>query len=308
MLKKLFFTAVLFLAVMSFVISLLKGNNSKEISINVPECVAVVDITGPISSGSVNGSVLNQVSGTGSRDVMQQIREAAADISVRALLLNIDSPGGSPTAAEEISRELLKFKKESKKPIIATMGDMGASAAYWIAAVASDKIYANATTMTGSIGVYMPYMDLSKLLEKVGVTSGMIKAGKNKGMLSPDRPMTEEEEAIVQNIVNEIHEEFIRVVAEGRHMDGEKLRSLADGRVYTGKQAKNVGLVDEVGNYYDALLEAGKLGGIEGEPQVKQKPKATAWEQLLGAEIINGIKAQLTRQLQMELSGNAKMR
>lgn len=303
MLKKLFVTAVLLLAALSFVVSLLKGNNNKDISLNVTECVAVIDIVGPITSGGTGGSVLEQVNGTGSRDVMQQIREAAEDISVRALLLNIDSPGGSPTAAEEISEELLKFKAVSKKPVVTAMGDMGASAAYWIAAAASDKIYANGTTLTGSIGVYMPYMNVTKLMEKIGVTSGMIKSGKNKGMLSPDREMTEEERAIVQNIVNEIHEEFIRVVAEGRHMDGQQLRSLADGRVYTGKQAKNVGLIDEVGNYYDALLEAGKLGGISGMPKVKRREKPTPWETLMGAEIITAVKTQLLKHLQTGFEG-----
>ena len=303
MLKKLFVTAVLLLAVLSFVVSLVKGNNNKDISLNVPECVAVIDITGPIVSGGVDVGLLNQVNGTGSRDIMAQIRDAAEDISVRALLLNIDSPGGSPTAAEEIAKELARFKAESKKPVVATMGDMGASAAYWIAAAASDKIYANATTMTGSIGVYMPYMNVKKLLDTIGVESGMIKAGKNKGMFTVDREMTEEEKAIAQNIVNEIHEEFIQVVAEGRHMDGQELRKLADGRVYTGKQAKNVGLVDEVGNYYDALAEAAKLGGISGTPIVKSKPKASPLEALLGAKIVDAVKAQFLQSITTDIEG-----
>lgn len=300
MLKKLFVTAVLLLAVLSFVVSLLKGNNSKDISLNVPECVAVVDIVGPIVSGTADGGVLNRVTGTGSREVMEQIREAAEDLSVRALLLNIDSPGGSPTAAEEIAEELARFKAVSKKPVVATMGDMGASAAYWIAACASDKIYANATTLTGSIGVYVPYMNVKRLLNDLGIYSGMIVSGKHKGMMSIDREMTEEEKAITQNIVNEIHEEFLNVVAEGRHMDGQQLRSLADGRVYTGKQAKNVGLIDEIGNYYDALAMAAQLGGISGKPVVKTKAKPTPWETLLGAEIIGSLKTQIMQHFNAE--------
>lgn len=298
MLKKLFVTAVLLLAVLSFVVSLLKGNNNKDISLNVPECVAVVDIVGPIVSGSTEVGLLNKVNGVGSRDVMAQIRDAAEDISVRALLLNIDSPGGSPTAAEEIGKELERFKAVSKKPIVATMGDTGASAAYWIAACASDKIYANATTLTGSIGVYVPYLNVQKLMDTLGVTSNMIKSGEHKGMLSPDRELTQEEKDIMQNLVNEIHEQFIDVVAKGRHMDGQQLRSLADGRVYTGKQAKNVGLIDEVGNYYDALAEAAKLGGIDGAPVIKKRPKESPWEAILGAEIVNNLKAQLLQGLQ----------
>jgi len=307
MIKKFFMGTVLLLAVLSFVVSLLKGNNNKDISLNVPECVVVVDIVGPIVSGNSESNVLRQGVGTGSRDVMEQIRSAAEDITVRALVLNIDSPGGSPTAAEEIGKELVRFKKVSKKPIVATMGDMGASAAYWIAACASDKIYANATTLTGSIGVYMPYMDVQKLLETIGVNSGKIVSGKYKGMMSPDKPMTDEEKAITQNIVNEIYEEFVQVVAEGRHMDGQQLRSLADGRVYTGKQAKNVGLIDELGNYYDALGAAAKLGGIDGIPVVKTKPRLTPWETLMGAEIINSLKLHFWKELQSNFQ-NGTMR
>ena len=157
--------------------------------------------------------------------------------------------------------------------------------------------------MTGSIGVYMPYMNVKKLLDTIGVESGMIKAGKNKGMFTVDREMTEEEKAIAQNIVNEIHEEFIQVVAEGRHMDGQELRKLADGRVYTGKQAKNVGLVDEVGNYYDALAEAAKLGGISGTPIVKSKPKASPLEALLGAKIVDAVKAQFLQSITTDIEG-----
>lgn len=296
MLKKLFISAVLLLAVLSFVVSLLKGNNNDEV-VTAYDRVAVIDIQGTIVSGTPTDNIFGQASGVTSGSVMKQIREAAEDKSVKALLLRIDSGGGSATAAEEISAELKRFKETTKKPIVASIGNTGASAAYWIAACASDKIYANATTLTGSIGVYMPYMNTEELYKKIGITSEKIKSGPYKDIMSSDRPMTAEEKLILQNIVNEIYENFITTVAAGRKMEAGKVRTLADGRVYTGLQAKNVGLVDEIGNYYDALAEAGKLAGIEGFPKVKEQVKQQPWEVLFSAQIADAVKTQLAEQI-----------
>ena len=180
-------------------------------------------------------------------------------------------------------------------------GNTGASAAYWIAVCASDKVYANATTLTGSIGVYMPYMNTEELFKKIGITSNKIKSGPYKDIMSSDRPMTPEEQAILQNIVNEIYEQFVTTVAVGRKMEESKVKSLADGRVYTGLQAKNLGLVDEIGDYYDALAAAGELGkikpGADGLPPVKAKEKQQPWEFLLSAHIAELIKTELVNQL-----------
>ena len=300
MLKKIFVSAVLILAVLSFVVSLLKGNNNAEKTVTVPDRVAVIDISGTIASGADSrDNIFNQTSGVTSGTIMKQIREAAADDSVKALVLRIDS--GSATAAEEVGRELKRFKEKTKKPIVATMGNTGASAAYWIAACASDKVYANATTLTGSIGVYMPYMNTEELFKKIGITSNKIKSGPYKDIMSSDRPMTPEEQAILQNIVNEIYEQFVTTVAVGRKMEESKVKSLADGRVYTGLQAKNLGLVDEIGDYYDALAAAGELGkikpGADGLPPVKAKEKQQPWEFLLSAHIAELIKTELVNQL-----------
>ena len=188
------------------------------------------------------------------------------------------------------------------------MGNTGASAAYWIAACASDKVYANATTLTGSIGVYMPYMNTEELFKKIGITSNKIKSGPYKDIMSSDRPMTPEEQAILQNIVNEIYEQFVTTVAVGRKMEESKVKSLADGRVYTGLQAKNLGLVDEIGDYYDALAAAGELGkikpGADGLPPVKAKEKQQPWEFLLSAHIAELIKTELVNQLTGSLQQN----
>ena len=309
MLKKIFISAVLLLAVLSFVVSLLKGNNNSEKTVTVPDRVAVINIEGTIVCGADSKeNLFNQANGVTSGSIMKQIREAAADDSVKALLLRIDSGGGSATAAEEVGRELIRFKEEAKKPIVATMGNTGASAAYWIAACASDKIYANATTLTGSIGVYMPYMNTEELFKKIGITSDKIKSGPYKDIMTNDHPMTKEEKEILQNIVDEIYDQFVYTVSAGRKMETSKVRAIADGRIYTGRQAKNIGLVDELGDYYDALAAAGALAkikpGKDGLPPVKEREKQQPWEYFLSAELANMIKGQLLQQLQSGFVGN----
>ena len=208
-----------------------------------------------------------------------------------------------------MGRELLRFKEQTQKPIVATMGNTGASAAYWIAACASDKIYANATTLTGSIGVYMPYMNTEELFKKIGITSDKIKSGPYKDILTNDRPMTPEEKQILQNIVDEIYDQFVYTVSAGRRMETSKVRAIADGRIYTGRQAKNIGLVDELGEYYDALAAAGTLAkiklGKDGLPPVKEREKQQPWEYFLSAEIANLIKSQVMQQLPSGLLGTA---
>ena len=310
MLKKIFISAVLLLAVLSFVVSLLKGNNNSQKTVTIPDRVAVINIEGTIVCGADSKeNLFQQANGITSGTIMKQIREAAADDSVKALVLRIDSGGGSATAAEEVGRELLRFKEQTKKPIVATMGNTGASAAYWIAACASDKIYANATTLTGSIGVYMPYMNTEELFKKIGITSDKIKSGPYKDILTNDRPMTPEEKEILQNIVDEIYDQFVYTVSAGRRMETSKVRAIADGRIYTGRQAKNIGLVDELGDYYDALAAAGTLGkiqlGKDGLPPVKEREKQQPWEYFLSAEIANLIKSQVMQQLPSGLLGTA---
>jgi len=303
MLKKIFISAILLLAILCFVVSLLKGkNNNDPSSVAIPDRVAVINISGTIISGmSTQEAPWQQSAGVTSGSIMRQLREAGEDKSVKAVLLNIDSGGGSATAAEEVSREILRFKEHYRKPIVTSMSNSAASAAYWIAACGSDRIYANSTTLTGSIGVYMPYMNTEELFKKIGITSTKIKSGPYKDILSNDRPMTEEEKKILQDIVNEIYDEFISVVAKGRKMDPYKVRQLADGRVYTGLQAQKLGLVDNLGNYYDALVAAGELGNIkakeDGLPPIKKQEAQKPWEFLLGAEIANAIKTQLVKQI-----------
>lgn len=165
------------------------------------------------------------------------------------------------------------------------MGNSAASAAYWLAAY-SDTIYANPSTLTGSIGVYMPYMNTEELFKKIGIYTTKIKSGQYKDIMSSDRPMTPAEQQILQNMVNQMFEEFVAVIAEGRKMDVVQVKALADGRVYTGRQAQAVGLVDELGNYYDALEAAGKAIGVAGIPEIKETKKQKPWEMFFSAPVI----------------------
>ena len=149
------------------------------------------------------------------------------------------------------------------------MADMAASGGYYVAAPA-EVIYAAPATLTGSIGVIVTHQDMSVLLTKIGVKSEVVKSGELKDMLSPTRPLDEKQRAVIEALVAEVYEQFVADVAEGRGMDEEKVVALADGRIYTGSQAKENGLVDELGGFHDALMEAGRLAGIEGKPVVKE--------------------------------------
>ena len=246
--------------------------------------VAVIRVNGPIVGGDDADMAWGSPSSTTSGALMRQFRKARQDDSVQAVLLRVNSPGGSAAATQEAAAELQKLK-DSGKPVVVSMGDTAASGAYWLA-VYGDKIYANPSTITGSIGVYMSYYDVQGLSEKLGVREEKIKSGPHKDIFSPFRPMTEEERQLTQNMVDDMYEQFVAVVAEQRHMDSEKARSLADGRVFTGVQAKEAGLVDELGNYYDALGYAGTL--IHANPDkvaTVTYDDAFSWEQLVSGKI-----------------------
>lgn len=246
--------------------------------------VAVIRVNGPIVGGDDADMAWGSPSSTTSGALMRQFRKARQDDSVQAVLLRVNSPGGSAAATQEAAAELQKLK-DSGKPVVVSMGDTAASGAYWLAAY-GDKIYANPSTITGSIGVYMSYYDVQGLSEKLGVREEKIKSGPHKDIFSPFRPMTEEERQLTQNMVDDMYEQFVAVVAEQRHMDGEKVRSLADGRVFTGVQAKEAGLVDELGNYYDALGYAGTLTHADPDKVATVTyDDAFSWDQLLSGRI-----------------------
>lgn len=260
--KKLVAGGIILLAILVAAASW-KPGPSEGIAPKGGAAVGVIPIEGTIMGGAQD--LFSSVAG--SEDIMDQIREAAEDPSVKAVVLRINSPGGGVAATQEISRELAKLK-ETGKPVVASMGDTAASGGYWLAAMA-DKIYANSGTLTGSIGVRMDTQNLEELYKKLGMEFEVIKSGPYKDIGSSSREMTPEERSILQGMVNEIFAEFVDVVAQGRDLPREEVEKLATGRIFTGKQAKNVKLVDEIGNYYDAIQGAANLAGIEGEPEVK---------------------------------------
>lgn len=248
------------LAVIVAVASLNPGPSSQIASGG--EKIGVIPIEGAIMGGSqdIFGGV------AGSESIMSHIRDAAEDPSVKAVVLRINSPGGSVGATQEIYREIEKLK-ETGKPVVASMGETAASGGYWLS-TAADKIYANSGTLTGSIGVIMQTPNLEELYEKLGMEFEVIKSGPHKDIGSTSREITPEERDILQGIVDEIFAEFIDVVAEGRNLPREEVEKLATGRIFTGNQAKDVKLVDEIGNYYDAVRGAAAMAGIKGEPDI----------------------------------------
>lgn len=242
--------------------------SSSPMSIGGGSQVAVIHITGMIADGGEEIPLFGP-SVYGARSVMEQLRQAGKDSSVKAVLLRINSPGGSAAASQAIYKEVVRLQEKQKKPVIASMGDVAASGGYYIAS-AAQTIIADPGTLTGSIGVIMQSMNWSGLAAKYGVKGETIVSGPYKDGMNPMRPMREDERALMQGLVNEVYNQFVADVAKGRKkLTLARVKKLADGRVYTGSQAKRVGLIDEVGNYYDAIDLAAKAGGIEGEPQLK---------------------------------------
>ncbi|MCL6448328.1 MAG: signal peptide peptidase SppA [Armatimonadetes bacterium] len=240
--------------------------------------VGVIAINGVITCGRSSSGLWSAQ--TGSEDVLARLREAAGNPEIKAVVLRLNSPGGTASGAQEIAGEVDRLRQTGKK-VVASMGDVAASGAYWIAS-RTDKIIANPGTLTGSIGVIMETQDLRGLYEKIGVGTETFKSGPHKDMGSPARAVTPEERAIFQSMVDDIYEQFLAAVAEGRKMDVAALRSLADGRVFTGRQAFRAGLVDELGNYRAAVGIAGDLAGLGSDPRVVELGPKGLWQELLG--------------------------
>src|SRR6266581_1650866 len=182
-----------------------------------------------------------------SRETIEELRHYRDNPSVKAIVLRIDSPGGAVVPSQEIFAEVRKTRAEGKIKLVTSMGNVAASGGYYIAA-ATDRIVANPGTLTGSIGVIMELANVTGLLEKVGVQSVVVKSGKHKDMASPFRTMSAEERELLQSVLDDVHDQFITAVADGRSLKVEQVRPLADGRIFTGRQAKTASLVDELGD------------------------------------------------------------
>ena len=241
--------------------------------------IGLINISGVIVSGS-SGSDFFGGSHTGSASIIEQLRKAKENPNMPAVILYMNSPGGSAAASLEIGNEIQRLREEGKV-VVSYMSDVAASGAYWIACE-TDLIIANPSTMTGSIGVIMQTMNLEEFYDMIGIDTNVVKSGEHKDMGAPHRDITEKEEAIFQSMVDDIYQQFLEVVSKSRKMDIERVKELADGRVYTGRQAFEVGLVDNLGDMHYAVEIAADLAGIEGEPNIVNMTPVSFWDEVFG--------------------------
>lgn len=267
---KKFFIILIILFILLIVVSAVLLLFQKNLPIG--EKVALIKIEGPIID---------------SKDTIDELKEYVKDLSIKAIVIRIDSPGGAVAPSQEIYEEIRKAV--SKKKVVVSMGSIAASGGYYIASPAT-KIISNPGTLTGSIGVIMEIPNIEGLMNKIGVKTEVIKSGKHKDIASIFRGINKEEREILQNVLDNVHEQFIKAVAEGRKMHPDDVRKIADGRIFTGEQALKLGLVDQLGNLEDAINVASKLAGIKGEPVVVSKKAKISLINLLKNSIPNEIK------------------
>lgn len=219
-----------------------------------------------------------------SQATITDLKRFAENPYVKAIVLRIDSPGGGVVPSQEIFDAVQRVRNKNNKAVVASMGTVAASGGYYIAA-ATDRIIANPGTLTGSIGVIMETANVEGLLKKIGVEGIVVKSGKFKDIGSPLRKMTDEEQALLQSVMDDVHKQFIDAVAEGRAMEVDTVQALADGRIFTGRQAKEAKLVDELGNLDDAIQLAADIAGIEGEPKVVEPRRRFSLRELIESRL-----------------------
>jgi len=240
------------------------------ISIGHRDKVAIIYIEGSMVADQ---SCEDESSSSCSSEVVKNLRKATSDPDIKAIVLRINSPGGTPVAAEEIISQINRTK--AVKPVVVSMGDIATSAAYYVSST-TDSIYANPDTFTGSIGVIWVFKNKTKLYDDEGINYYIAKSGNFKDVGADWRGLSDGEKTYIQNIINESYDRFVSSVARGRNLPIDNIKSIADGRVYTGTKAKDIGLVDEIGGLYDAVDRAAKLAHIKGKPEIvymNEKPK-----------------------------------
>jgi protease-4 len=215
--------------------------------------VAVVEVFGPIID---------------SDGMVELIEEYAKDRSIKGIIVHIDSPGGGVAPSQEIYEALLTARKE--KPVVASMGSVAASGGYYIA-LGADKIVSNPGTITGSIGVIMGFIDPREFLSKIGIVSITVKSGEFKDLGSPARAFTERDRKMLQDVIDDVYDQFVEAVVENRNMTIDAVKAVADGRILSGRMAKESGLVDEIGTFRDSVKILSDLAGIEEEPALIRK-------------------------------------
>jgi protease-4 len=219
-----------------------------------------------------------------SQTTIGDLKRFSENPSVKAIVIRIDSPGGGVVPSQEIYDAVKRVRSKNNKAVIASMGSVAASGGYYIAA-ATDRIVANPGTLTGSIGVIMETANVEGLLQKIGVEGVVIKSGKYKDVGSPLRKMSADEKGLLQAVMDDVHKQFIEAVAEGRSLELRAAQALADGRVFTGRQAKEAKLVDELGDLEDAIQLAAEVVGIEGEPKVVEPRRRFSLREILDSKL-----------------------
>ncbi len=248
--------------------------------------IAVLPITGLIASQQSEPNPLVSQAAASPEILRDQLRQATEDERVRAVILEIESPGGGVVATDQMHRSIQDFKEETEKPVIVSMGSTAASGGYYIA-TAADRIVANESTLTGSLGVIFEYLNLAEAAEEYGIEQEVIKSGPYKDIGSATREPTEEELEILQAYVDEGYDQFVQVIVEGRSLPEGEVREIADGRVYSGLQAEALGLVDEIGGLDHAAELAGELAGLEEEATVvRYQRRAPGLGELLWARLV----------------------
>lgn len=224
-----------------------------ELALVGKERIALIRIEGPILD---------------SRAAVDELETYGDDPLVKAIVLRLDTPGGGVAPSQEIYNAVKRVRLDKHKTVVASMGNVAASGGYYIA-VASDRILANPGSLTGSIGVVMQLANLENLMNKIGVTNIVIKSGRYKDVGSPFRMMGEEDRQLLQSVLDDAHRQFIEAVAAGRSLDAADVEALADGRIFTGQQAKDVLLVDDLGDLTDAVKLAADMSGLQSPPVVE---------------------------------------
>lgn len=230
--------------------------------------IAIIEVNGIIQDIGTS-SLFSQI-GYHHQTTLRMLEQAAEDETVKGVILRVNSPGGGVVESAEIHKKV-KELVESKKPVYVSMGSIAASGGYYISAPAT-KIYANPTTITGSLGVIMETINYSQLAENIGIDFETIKSGPYKDIGSGARKITKEERQILQSIVNNAYNDFVGVIADGRNMSKEQVKKIADGRIYDGRQAKDVGLVDELGDLDDTIAALKKELGDEDLEVIQYEP------------------------------------
>ncbi len=236
--------------------------SSDKLTANKPG-IAIVPVYGVIEM-SQDRSFMN--TSYGSDSICDMLDSIGKNKNIKAIVLRINSPGGTIGAVQEIYQKIEELKEQGVK-VVASLGDVAASGGYYLACTA-DKIYANPGTLTGSIGVIMSSVEFSEALDRFGIKMNVIKSGTHKDILSPYRKMTEKEQLILQSCINDSYSQFVGVVAQHRKMSMSSLKEIADGRIFTGRQAKSVGLIDETGNLDSAIAAAGNMTDLGDKPYI----------------------------------------